>query len=336
MQEYKQYYEKGVRLLSGWWLELKEDRNLFIFLMFFVLSTGFWFLNALQKEYTTTVEYPVVFTNIPEGYTLKDSKTKELLLKVKAGGFNILRYHIGSSSDPLTISVSDMKRNGDGEDSDFYLISSKYFRSLNGQLSSGLSLIEISPDTLMISLSPLKIKKVPVSANIETLFEKQYLQGGKLIIAPDSVTLSGDAAIVDSVKEISTVHTVFNNLKDTLFADLALVNVEGVDMSASKVSVTIPVEPFTESTILVPIIAQNVPDTFRLKAFPPEITVSFRVSLSRFEKIKPDDFLATIHFSSDMLKDKNQRIKVKLEKYPDGLYFVDYKPLFVEYLLEKR
>ncbi len=336
MQKLKQYYEKGVRLTSKWWLELKEDRNLFTFLVFFVLSTGFWFLNALQKEYTTTVEYPVKFTNVPGGYILKDGENKELKLKVKAGGVNILRYHLSTSSDPLTINVSDMKHNSDDENTQFYLISSKYFRSLNGQLSSGLSLLEISPDTLIINLSPLKIKRVPVSANIETHFETQYLQGGKLIINPDSVTLSGDAAIVDSVEEVTTVHTVFNNLKDTLISNISLVNIKGVEMSASTVSVTIPVEPFTESTVLIPIIAQNVPDTFRLKAFPPEITVSFRVSLSRFENIKPDDFLATIHFSNDLLKDKNQRLKVKLEKFPEGLYFMDYSPLFVEYLLERR
>ena len=85
----KQYYEKGVKLVTKWWQELKEDRNLFTFLIFLVLSTGFWFLNALQKDYTTTVEYPVEFTNIPEGFILKESKAKELQLKVKAGGFNI-------------------------------------------------------------------------------------------------------------------------------------------------------------------------------------------------------------------------------------------------------
>jgi hypothetical protein len=114
------------------------------------------------------------------------------------------------------------------------------------------------------------------------------------------------------------------------------VNIEGVKLSDNKASVTIPVEPFTESTVQVPIIPQNVPDSLRLKAFPPEITVSFRVSLSRFEDIKAGDFLATIHFTDELINDNNQRLKVKLEKYPEGLYFIDYSPLFVEYLLEKR
>ncbi len=332
----KQYYEKGVKLVTKWWQELKEDRNLFTFLIFLVLSTGFWFLNALQKDYTTTVEYPVEFTNIPEGFILKESKAKELQLKVKAGGFNILRYHLSTSFDPLIINVSEMTQLRDDDKAEFYLASSRFSRSINDQLSSGLSLLEVTPDTLFINLSPLKIKKVPVSANIETQFEKQYLQGGKLIINPDSVTVSGEAAIVDSIKEVYTEHTVFSNLKDTLVTNLSLVNIEGVELSDSKVSVTIPVEPFTESTVQVPIIPQNVPDSLRLKAFPPEITVSFRVSLSRFEDIKSGDFLATVQFTDELIGDNNQRLKVKLEKHPDGLYFIDYSPLFVEYLLEKR
>ncbi len=336
MQELKQYYQKGVRLISNWWLELKEDRNVFIFLIFLVLSTGFWFLNALQKDYSTIVEYPVRFTNIPKGYILKDNRTKKLQLKVKAGGFNIISYHLSASFSPLIIEVSEMKQFSDDNKTEFYLISSKYSRSLNGQLSSGLSLQEISPDTLFINLSPLRVKKIPVSANIETLFEKQYLQGGKLIIKPDSVTVSGDAAIVDSIMEVFTEHTVFNKLKDTLITKLLLKNIEGVKLSANSATVTIPVEPFTESTMLVPVIAKNVPDSFRLKAFPPEIKVSFRVSLSRFENIKAGDFFAAIYFTNELVNDNNQRLKVKLEKYPDGLYFMDYSPLFVEYLLEKR
>lgn len=336
MQELKQYYQKGVRLVSSWWLELKVDRNGFIFLIFLVLSTGFWFLNALQKEYTTIIEYPVKFTNIPKGYILKDNRTKKLQLKVNAGGFNIIRYHLSASFSPLTIEVSEMKQFSDDNKTEFHLISSKYFRSLNGQLSSGLSLLEISPDTLFINLSPLKTKKIPISANIETQFEKQYLQGGKLIIIPDSVTVSGDAAIVDSIMEVLTEYTLFNNLKDTLITNLPLENIEGVTFSIRSTSVTIPVEPFTESTMLVPIIAKNVPDSFRFKAFPPEVKVSFRVSLSRFEKIKAGDFFAAIYFTNELVNDNNQRLKVKLEKYPDGLYFMDYSPLFVEYLLEKR
>lgn len=335
-EDLKQYYEKGIRLITNWRQDLKEDRNLFIFLIFLVLSTGFWFLNALQKDYTTTVEFPVRFTNIPEGFILKENKTKELQLKVEAGGFNILRYHLNTSFDELTINVSDMKQLRDDNKAEFYLVASKFSRSINEQLSNGVSLLEVTPDTLFIDLSPLKIKKVPVSASIETQFEKQYLQGGKLIISPDSVTVSGDAVIVDSVREVFTEHTVLYNLKDTLVTNLSLVNIEGVELSTDKVSVTIPVEPFTESTVQVPIIPQNVPDSLRLKAFPPEITVSFRVSLSRFEDIKAGDFLATIHFTDELINDNNQRLKVKLEKYPEGLYFIDYSPLFVEYLLEKR
>ena len=336
MQQLKQYYEKGVRLITNWWQELKEDRNLFIFLIFFVLSTGFWFLNALQKEYTTIVDYPIEFTNIPKGFILQDSQTKELELKVNAGGFNVLKYHLTASFDPLSINVSEMKQLRNDTKAEFYLVSSKFFRSIDEQLSSALSLLEISPDTLFINLSPLKIKKVPVLANIESLFEKQYLQGGDLIINPDSVTVSGVADIVDSIKEVYTEHTVFSNLKDTLVTNLSLMKIEGVELSAIKASVTIPVEPFTESTVQVPIIPQNVPDSLRLKAFPPEITVSFRISLSRFEKIKSGDFLATIHFTTELIKDNNQRLKVKLEKYPEGLYFIDYSPLFVDFLLERR
>ena len=336
MQNIQQYYQRALQTIISWRDELKEDRNVFVFMIFLFLSTIFWFLNALQKDYTSTIEYPVKFTNIPKGYILKDRKVKELTLKVNAGGFNILRYHLSSSVIPISINVKKMKEITGKKRSGFYLLTSNYFKSIDGQLSNGMKLLDISPDTLFIRLSPKKTKRVPVAADIKTTFEKQYLQGGDIVIDPDSVTITGDMFVVDSIKEVFTKHSEFEGLKDTLVALLPLKKIEGVKYSRNSVTVTVPVEPFTESTVRVPIIAVNVPDTFRMKAFPPEITVSFRVSLSRFEKIKADNFKATIHFTKDLIDDNDQRVKVKLEKVPDGLYYVNYSPLFVEYLLEKR
>ena len=336
MQNFQQYYQNAVQTVRNWWEQLKEDRNVFVFMIFLVLSTIFWFMNALQKNYTTTIEYPVRFVNIPQGYILKDKKVKELTLKVNSGGFNILRYHLSSSVIPLDIDVKKMREISDKKKTGFYLLTAKYFKSIDGQLSNGLKLISISPDTLFIRLSPKKTKRVPIAADIKTTFEKQYLQAGSIILDPDSVTITGDMYVVDSIKEVYTKHSEFEKLRDTLVALLPLRKIEGIKYSKNSVKVTVPVEPFTESTIQVPIEAVNVPDTFRLKAFPPEVTVSFRVSLSRFEKIKADNFKATIYFTKDLIDDNNQRIKVKLEKVPDGLYYVNYSPLFVEYLLEKR
>ena len=315
---------------------MREDRNVFVFMIFLFLSTVFWFMNALQKNYTTIVEYPVKFTNIPKGYILKDRKVKELSLKVNAEGFNILRYHLSNSVIPLSISVKEMNEFKDQKRSGFYILTSKYFKSIDGQLSNGMKLLGISPDTLFINLLPKKSRKVPVAVDIKTSFEKQYLQGGDIIIEPDSVTITGDIHTVDSVKEVFTKHSEFGKLKDTLVTTLPLKKIEGITFTDKSVKITVPVEPFTESTMHIPIVAKNVPDTLRFKAFPPEVTVSFRVSLSRFENIKPEDFSAVIHFTKDMISNSDQRIKVKLEKQPPGLYYVSYSPLFVEYLLEKR
>jgi len=336
MQNFKLYYQNMLQLFRKWWNELKEDRNVFVFLIFLFLSTVFWFMNALQKNYTTIIDYPVRFTNIPKGYILKDSKVKDLKLKVNSGGFNILRYHLSSTVIPLSINVSKMKEIKGEDRTGFYLLSSKYFRSIDGQLTNGMKLLEISPDTLFINLSPKRSKKVPVVADIETSFKKQYFQGGNIRIDPDSITITGDKMMVDSIIQVKTKHSVFKDLNDTLVTLLPIDRIAGIKYSTGSVTVTVPVEPFTESTVKVPIIAKNVPDTFRLKAFPPEVTVSFRVSLSRFEKIKPQDFTAAVYFTKDLINDTDQRIKVKLERRPEGLYFVDYSPLFVEYLLEKR
>jgi hypothetical protein len=198
-----------------------------------------------------------------------------------------------------------------------------------------MKLLSISPDTLFIRLSPKMTRRLPITPDIDLAFKTQYNQAGDIVLEPDSVDVTGDAAIVDSLESVKTKHSVFKDLSDTLVVLLPLEKTEGLKYSTGSVTVTVPVEPFTESSIMIPVVARNVPDSMRLKTFPSEIKVSFRVSLNRFESINAEDFTAAVYFTPDLINNNNQRIKVKLERYPEGLYFVDYTPLFVEYLLEK-
>jgi hypothetical protein len=334
MSSIKSYYKNISLLTNKWLVRLKEDRNALVFLVFLFISTGFWILNALQKSYTTTINYPIRFTNIPDGQILKDEKKGELELKVEAGGFIILRYILSNSFLAHDFPIADMQPLKTSDKTGVYLLTANYYRDINGKLDNGMELLEISPDTLFVELMQRKTKKVPVVANLEMVFEQQHFQAGNIKIEPDSISISGEESLVDTITQVRTRFTSFSELKDTLVRNLSLEEIDGIDFSRKRVVITVPVEPFTESTMSIPVVALNLSDSLYLKAFPPEVTVSFRVALSQFETISASDFLATVDLSNQQ-EISNQRLKVKLEKYPDGLYSVDYSPLFIEYLLEK-
>ena len=72
---------------------LKIERSqLPIFFFLIVLSSVFWILTVLSKDYTSTITTPVVFYNLPDDKLLIESKEVTLQMQVKAPGFSLLAH----------------------------------------------------------------------------------------------------------------------------------------------------------------------------------------------------------------------------------------------------
>ena len=322
--------------LLGWLNRIRQDRNLIIFLAFLVISTGFWFLNALRKEYTATLNYPVRFVNVPEDKMLPEDLDNNIALKVKAGGFVILRYQLSNTFLPLTFDLSEMKTWSSGDNKGVYSVTREGHNRIVGQLSQGMELIDVEPDTLFVPLLEKGAASVPVKIDTQLTFEKQFLQAGPVILQPDSVDIFGPKNIVDSLHFIEASPVIFENLADTVTTMVNLKLPAQVKSSVKRVAATIPVEPFTELNISVPLRVNGLPDSLRIKTFPSEIQVSFRVGISKYEAINRNMFRVAVDLDQVFKEDRPDRLKVRLERVPDDVESLSFSPIFVEYLLEKK
>jgi hypothetical protein len=322
--------------LWEWFDRVRQDRNVIVFLIFLIISTGFWFLNALRKDYTATLVYPVKFENIPEDKMLPDDLKKKIFLKVRAGGFVILRYQLSNTFLPLTFDVSEMKSFSSGNEHGVYTITKEGHNRIVGQLSQGMELIEIEPDTLFVPLMERGNAKVPVLIESHLTFEKQFLQSGPVVLNPDSVEIFGPKSIIDTLNYVTTRPLVFESLSDTV---ATMVNIElpsQIKSPVKRVNAMIPVEPFTELNVSVPLRINGLPDSLRIKTFPSEIQISYRVGISKYEKIDRNMFRAVVDLEKVFEEGGSDRLKVRMERVPDGVESFNFSPIFVEYLLEKK
>jgi hypothetical protein len=99
--------------------------------------------------------------------------------------------------------------------------------------------------------------------------------------------------------------------------------------------VVIPVELFTEKTIIVPVNGLNIPDNIDLVTFPNSIKISFFVGMSRYDKITAENFKAFIDYKS-IINDKNGKQKIQLSYSVPFIKNVSFEPTSVEYILEKK
>lgn len=314
---------------------IKHNRDLLVFFMFLVLSTGLWFLNALRKEYTTTINYPVKYIEFPGDFILLGKPQNKLQLKIKSLGYTVLPYHMGRILDPELLNVSSFKRMRNGSQYGAYVATRDLVKTFSDKLANGVELLEIYPDTLFVYFEKKEKKLVPVHFKSSLSFEQQFYQSGSIVLKPDSVTVSGPASIINSLQYVTTENKLYEDLKDSLIRNVSVDPIENVEIQPGRVVVNIPVEPFTQKKISVPIHHIHIPDSLVLKSFPGSINISFTVAVSQFNNISAGDFVALVDFNSRTTNALPDRLKVKLQSIPEGVKDVSYTPLFVDCLFEK-
>lgn len=315
---------------------LKQNKDLLMFLVFLFVSASFWLLNALREEYVANFDVPVKFVNVPKNQVLVGDDDKTLQIRVKGSGFSILRQYVSSSFTPLSYDVSRIRRLQGYDNHQGFLLSNEQYNHFSGQLYLGMELVDLSPDTIFIGIQNLVTKKVPVIFNGELQLEKQFLLSGPVVFDPDSVEVTGPGNQVDTLVGIYTKHFLYEKVRDSLQRNVALAQPEGLKLSDKSASMLIPVEPFSESSIIVPIQVVGLADSLRGKTFPSEVKVTFRTGMSKFGKISPNDFRAIVDAAAVFSGDRPPRLRVKIDQMPQDIYSMDYEPIFVEYLIEQK
>lgn len=317
--------------------KLKMNKKLLVLLIFVGIASFFWFLRALEQDYITTIQHPVIYTNLPDNKVLVNEMPKKLEIEVEGKGSVILNHNWDISKSPIRINFQQIystpiERN---KDTQVELSSSQIKPRVENQLSD-LKVRSINPNSLVFLFSETIIKKVPVVANLDYVLEKDFMIRDGIIIIPDSVEVSGPAALVDTITSISTNNVRIRKLDHTIKRNLTLINPdELISLSAKKVAIEIPIEQYTEKTLTVPIDGINVPDSVHLKTFPANTQITFRVVISAFDLIKSQDFRIVVDYL-EIDPASPAKIKPHILVAPGLIENPRINPEMVDYLLEQK
>ncbi len=304
----------------------------FLFLAFFL-----WVIINLSKEegFTQTLDFPVEFQNIPEDKELKNALPSEISLKIKAPGFDLLKYRLANFK-PIVIDVSELQTSG-GKLRSFWATNSK--RSyIQNQLASDVKLIQILPDTIFFEYEALVSKKVPIILNLESDFDAFTTLYTAPELSPDSVTILGnveDLAKIDSV--VTSKLIVTNNmeeLEETI--DLKLTNESNVNYSVNSVSVKLKVAKLTEKLFEQEVELRQVPDNVEVVVFPKQVSVKVQLALEDYERIKSIQVRAYVDVAKGLSMDTENFLNVQLDSLPKYVRRAIVEPTRVEYIISRK
>jgi len=312
--------------------KLRNDKRVVVFLICLLISTSLWFLNALSKDYSTTIAYPVKYVNPPSKQFLANEPPSKLELKIDAHGFTLLRYKLSLSFSPIILNLTNITKDLKPENGIYKVPASGLMRRIKAQVSNEISILEVQPETLEIILDSLRTKTVPVKPNVEVKFKSQFNLQNPVKVIPSEVKITGPSSVIDTINELTSRVEKFEDLDAAVEKHVDILKPKGTSISPEKVTLKIDVEKFTEKELKIPLIIRNRPDSLSIKLFPSEVKVTCLVGLSEFEDVTSNDFSAVVDYADI---DKNaQNLPVKIERKSSFIQLVRVTPEAVEYLIE--
>lgn len=309
-----------------------ERRHLPVFAFLLTLSTLFWILTVLSKDYTTTVHYKADFIDLPNDKLLINEEEIDLHLQVIAPGFTILAHRLNFKNE-LPLSVSSFIPKKKGNYWNYFLLGEQSISQIQEVIPTSMQLLHIQPNRIDLLLDEKAERVVPVKLKSSISFKDLFRQKEAVKLEPSTIVISGPKAVVEVFDEINTellsLEDVDNNKTGKI--EIQSLNHSEINYSAKNINWELKVEQFTEGEIKLPIEMKNIPKGYEIKLFPEEVTVSYLISLDEFDLVKPDMFAAHISFDADF-----KRQSVNLSRQADFVENVRIFPSKVEYFLIKK
>lgn len=295
----------------------------------------FWILISLSNSYPASVTVPVRYINIPGKKVVMNELPTKVTVNIRATGFRILSYDFERKQEPVTIDIGARLRNI-RKDQDVVTISTQGFlNDFSRRLGHDAVITGFQPDSIVFSFSDRIVRPVPVVLDLQLDMEKQYDTTGLIAVTPSVIEVSGPPSLINAMDKIKTEPLVLEQVKGSVKKKVKLLTNKKMSYSAEYVDVFIPVEKFTEGITEVPVQAINIPKGYSLKTFPDKVKVRYIVTLSRYNRIRPEMFRAVVD-AKDLEKQHPDKVVVLLTEQPDFIRHPDLETERLDYIMRKE
>jgi YbbR domain-containing protein len=316
--------------------KLQFNKKLSAILICFSIAIVFWFLIVLSKDYNAVVSFPVSYNNLPGQRVVVNDLPSSIRLNIKASGFRILSFYFSNKNMPVQIDVDSRIGKLYNRAPDALVIPTQTFTpDFNQQLGADVSIISCVPDSIVFNFSYKSVKRVPVRADLNISFEKQYDSVGTPFLVPDSVNVSGPESVISKINYILTEPVVEKGVRETLSKKVKLINNKMISLNDTAVKIKIPVEKFTEENVEIAVIPVHVQKGFVLKTFPEKVNIRFQVSLSKYSQVSPSLFAAVVD-AGKLNDSRGKKMNVELISAPSYIKSIRVEPEWVDYILRKQ
>lgn len=299
-------------------------KNFHIVIIAFVFSSILWVSITLTEEYFSTYKIPVRIVNTPYGYTLASELNQEISVKIRGIGWRLTGLNLGSDTH-FNVSA----RNDSGR-----IVANLYANLIeNPWLSSDVTVIDISPDTVSFVVERISSKKLPVIPDIDLTFKAGFGLASKVKIVPDSVIVYGPVSRIENLNFISTRKVTLNALDNLTRVRLTFDN-DIFNTNIAVVDVTLDVQRIVDKEIEnIRVEVLDIPSDRDVVLLPNTINCLIKGGINVLGRLTSADFSAVVHYR-EVLLDTIGTV-APLINLPENVELVSAKPERLRYIIRK-
>lgn len=253
-----------------------KDEKVKVVLICIVISTTFWFFNALNQEnYSLQIEYPIEWNFDQEQLIAVGELPNNIALEVNGGGWDLMARSFGFNMSPLTIDLA----NANGSN---YILTA----DLRADLSRNLDPVGINyliTDSLLFNVQPRIKRQLKLTFDdAELQFDSDYRLSGNYVLQPDSIEVVGPEEMINALPDSLVVIHPRNGIDRDFEEDISLPELPDQVISMQ--------EKVTLSFDVIRLISINEEKRIELINFPEGweaetdmVAIDYRISESQFD-----------------------------------------------------
>lgn len=251
-------------------------------------ATVFWFFNALNKEYTTNLNFPITFDYNNKNYVNVEPLPEEISLNVTGVGWNLFRRSLGINLPSLLIPLerpSEVKK----------IVGS----TLPGFISDQLAEMKINfvlTDTLFIHIEPKAGRWITLQGDsIANNIDPQYGLVSEVKIDPDSIFVEGPIGMITAINEPYNMVLDDVGISKNFNEDVEVVfDSPAIKRDPPTVRITFSVDKLVSVVDTIALELINVPTASKAVDSIEKIACTFRMAEKSVDRFRPESVKAII------------------------------------------
>ena len=277
-----------------------KEGNLKIVLLCMLAATTFWFFSALNKtDYTTRLEYPVVFSYPTDSTYLLSQLPENISVQVSGGGWNLLRKTLLVNTRPVQITLDEPTK-----------VKSIPGQALTEEVEAVLGDVRLNyivTDTLRINIDGVLEKQVRVVVDSNNVgLEENHWITSSIALQPNFVTLHGPASVVSQASDTLMVRLPDREIDERYSATVPLRYINTmVQVVPPEAQISFEVSPFVNFKKRVPLTTANFPRDSSVYLGLDQVTINFwvRESLANENLLDSTSFTVVADLSDASARD---------------------------------